>query len=162
MIDLNLHSILLWRVFATGLLTLVMSASQELGWSRISLPFIIGTIFSPRRDLALVGGFVVHIIFGCVFALLYGLVFESWGRAVWWQGALLGLYHGLFVLVALLPILPAVHPRMAGRHHGPSPTRQLEPPGFLALHYGRRTPMITLAAHMLYGSILGTFYQVAG
>ena len=33
----------------------------------------------------------------------------------------------------------------------------LEPPGLLALNYGRETPLVTLFAHVVYGAILGTF-----
>ena len=159
--ELNVPSILLWGLFATGVLTLIMSASQGIGWSRISFPFMLGTIFSGHRSRAMVVGFAAHLVAGVLFAVLYALVFESWGRAVWWTGALLGLYHGLFVLVVIASYLPTVHPRMAGRHHGPSPTRHLEPPGFMAINYGRRTPVVTLIAHVFYGGLLGAFYTLA-
>lgn len=158
---LHLGPLLLWGLFATGLLTLVMTGSQQLGWTRISFPFMLGTMFSPKRRWAMVIGFGVHLVFGCLFAVLYGLAFESWQRTSWWIGGLLGLYHGLFVLVVLIPMLPSMHPRMAGKHHGPTPTQLLEPPGFMALHYGRRTPLITLLAHIAYGIILGLFYPLA-
>lgn len=158
--SIQLGSILLWGLFATGLLTLIMSGSQGLGWSRISFPFMIGSIFSSRRSRAMLFGIGLHFVLGEVFALLYALVFESWGRATWWLGLLLGLYHGLFMLTVVLSILPTIHPRMAGKHHGPTPTRQLEPPGFMALHYGHRTPVITLLAHLVYGATLGAFYPI--
>ncbi len=57
--------------------------------------------------------------------------------------------------------MPALHLRMASEQHGPTPTRQLEPPGFLALHYGGRTPLSVILAHLIYGGILGTFYRLA-
>ena len=67
----------------------------------------------------------------------------------------------LAVLVVFLPILPGLHPRMASEHHGPEPTRALEPPGFLGLHYGRMTPLVTIISHLVYGAILGSFYELA-
>ena len=48
---------------------------------------------------------------------------------------------------------------MASELRGPTPTRQLEPPGFLALHYGRRTPIVSIVAHMAYGAMLGGMYR---
>ena len=33
--------------------------------------------------------------------------------------------------------------------------------GFLALNYGRRTPLVALLAHVIYGAILGAFYHLA-
>jgi hypothetical protein len=37
----------------------------------------------------------------------------------------------------------------------------LEPPGFMMLNYGRRTPVATLASHALYGAIVGGFIALA-
>jgi hypothetical protein len=64
------------------------------------------------------------------------------------------------VLVVAMPALLAMHPRMANEQQGPTPTRQLEPPGFLALNYGRRTPLSLILAHLVYGGILGAFYRL--
>jgi uncharacterized oligopeptide transporter (OPT) family protein len=36
----------------------------------------------------------------------------------------------------------------------------LEPPGLMALNYGRKTPILTVLAHVVYGAILGAFYQL--
>jgi hypothetical protein len=159
---MNLGSILLWGFVATIVLTTIMQGGQSLGLSRMSLPFIVGTMFTPSRDRAALVGFLVHLLNGWLFALLYALAFESWHRATWWLGAAIGLVHGLAVLVALMPVLPGFHPRMATEQRGPEPTRELEPPGFLALNYGRRTPLLALLAHLVYGAIIGGFYQLAG
>jgi hypothetical protein len=126
----------------------------------MSLPYMLGTLFTPHRGRAMVLGFVVHFGFGVAFAALYALVFEQLGTARWWLGMLLGLFHGLFMLIPTMQVLPAIHPRMASRHHGPTPTRQLEPPGFMALNYGIRTPVATLLAHAVYGAILGAVYPL--
>lgn len=155
---MNLASALLWGFVATAILTGLMAVSQGLGWSRMSIPFLLGTMFTPDRDRAMLWGVGAHFLDGWVFALLYALAFESIGRATWLIGALGGLAQGLFVLAVVIPILPALHPRMASERQGPTPTRLLEPPGFFALHYGRRTPEITLAAHVVYGMVLGVFY----
>jgi hypothetical protein len=157
----SLGSILLWGFLSTLVLTATMSASQELGLSRMSIPFMLGTMLTPDRSRAMVVGFSMHFVNGWAFALLYALVFQSLGLATWWLGALGGLVHGLVVLLVLLPLLPEVHPRMATERQGPTPTRMLQPPGFLALHYGRRTPLATLFAHLAYGGILGAFYHLA-
>ncbi len=159
---MNLPSILLWGFIATIVLTGTLSASQGLGLSRMSIPFMLGTMFTPDRDRAMGLGFLVHFLNGWLFASIYALAFENLGLATWWLGALGGLVHGLFVLLTLMPLLPGLHPRMASERHGPTPTRLLQPPGFLALHYGRRTPLITLVAHLAYGTILGSFYELVG
>ena len=49
---------------------------------------------------------------------------------------------------------------MASEQKGPTVTRQLEPPGFLALNYGYQTPISVVVAHLIYGAILGGFYKM--
>lgn len=162
MMSLDYASIFLWGFIATVFLTTLMAAGQGLGLSRMSLQLMLGTLFTANRNLAMVYGFAFHFINGWLFALFYALVFENLGLANWWLGGMIGLGQGLTVLIALMPILPYLHPRMASEYHGPEPTRQLEPPGFMALNYGRQTPLITLFAHVVYGAILGGFYRLAG
>ena len=68
--------------------------------------------------------------------------------------------HALFVLTVGMRLLPGLHPRMASEEHGPTVARQLEPPGFLALNYGVRTPVAVIVAHIVFGMILGGFYHL--
>ena len=145
---------------ATVVLTTLMSGSQAIRFTRVNIPFMLGTIFTPDRDVAKLIGFIVHLINGWVFALVYAVVFQYLGLTTWWFGAIMGLVHGLFVLVAAMPVLPGLHPRMASEQRGPTPTRQLEPPGFFALNYGRRTPLSILIAHVVYGALLGALYRL--
>jgi hypothetical protein len=158
---MNFTSILLWGFVATMMLTTCMSAGQGLGLSRMSIPFMLGTMVTPDRNRAPAIGFLLHVTMGWLFAFLYAGAFESWQWVTWWLGGGIGTVHGLTILIALMPILPGFHPRMASESRGPEPTRALEPPGFMALNYGRRTPVIALVAHVVYGSILGAFYHLA-
>ncbi|HET7563929.1 MAG TPA: hypothetical protein VFJ96_02960 [Gemmatimonadaceae bacterium] len=157
---INVPDILLWGFVATVVLTTVMAAAQQLGLSRMSIPFIVGTMFTGDRGRATAVGFAVNFVYGWVFAFIYAYAFESVNFASWWLGGFIGVVHGLAILVTIMPILPSFHPRMASEERGPEPTRALEPPGFMALNYGHRTPMITLVAHVLYGMILGGFYHL--
>lgn len=156
---MNWPNIALWGFAATIILTTVMSAAQGLGLSRMSIPFMLGTMFTDDRSRAAFVGFLVHVMTGWAFALVYAAVFESLGRATWWLGAATGMIHALAVLVAVMPVLPGLHPRMASERRGPEPTRALEPPGFLALNYGRWTPIVAIGAHVVYGALLGGLYR---
>ena len=156
---MNWRGTALWGFVATVVLTGLMSGSHGLGLTRMSLPYMLGTMFTPDRDRARLVGVLVHVVNGWLFALIYSAAFESWRRTTWWLGALIGLVHGAFVLLAGVSLIPALHPRMASEQQGPTPTRQLEPPGFMALNYGRRTPIAVLLAHLVYGAILGSFYR---
>jgi vacuolar-type H+-ATPase subunit I/STV1 len=157
---MNVPNVLLWGFVGTVFLTGLMSVSQSIGLSRMSIPFLLGTIVTAERDRATFIGFLIHFINGWIFAFIYAGALESWGRATWYLGSSIGFVHGLFVLVAAMPILPGMHPRMASEEQGPSRTQQLQPPGFMALHYGRRTPLVTIASHLIFGGIIGNFYKV--
>ncbi len=157
---MNVPGVVLWGFVATVLLTGIMSASQGMGLSRMSIPYLLGTIVTPDRDRATFVGFLLHFVNGWIFAFVYAGAFESWGRAAWWLGGGTGLVHGLFVLVAVMPVLPGMHPRMSSEAAS-ARTQQLQPPGFMALHYGRRTPLVTITAHIIFGLVLGMFYRLA-
>jgi uncharacterized membrane protein YagU involved in acid resistance len=150
----------LWALVATVAMTSVLEMSRGMGFSRLSLPFLIGTFFTSHRRWAVVLGFIAYTIGGWLFAFFYFLLFESIRLYTWWFGALAGLFHGVFLLTCVLPLLPYVHPRMASEYHAVNAIRQLEPPGFLAMNYGYHTPLSTLIGQVLYGATLGGFLQV--
>jgi hypothetical protein len=147
-----------WALFgllATAILTVVMIAAQLAGWTRLDLPLLLGTMVTADPDRARVAGFFLHLAIGEGFALGYAAVFALLDAATWWQGALLGLVHVSVALTVLVPLLPGVHPRMASARAGPASASVLEPPGLLALNYGRETPAVTIAAHLAFGIALG-------
>jgi hypothetical protein len=151
---------LIWGLLGTVAMTTVLEGAQGLGLSRLSLPFLAGTFFTGDRRWAMVVGFVFYVVGGWLFAFLYFLFFASVGLYTWWLGALVGMLHGLFLLAAALPLLPSIHPRMASEYDGASAMRQLEPPGFMGLNYGYRTPLTTLAGQAVYGAVLGGLPQL--
>ena len=159
---LNLGSLIIWSLAATGALTVLMALSQGLGWTRLSLPFLLGSMVSSHRGHAMLWGILMHLGIGMISALPYGFGMEDLDRTGWWIGAIMGVLHGSLVLTIGMPLLPYVHPRMASEYHGPTPTQQLEPPGFLARNYGNWTAALTFVGHILYGSIICAFYQLSG
>jgi hypothetical protein len=147
-----------WALFgllATALLTAAMSVSQLVGWTRLDLPLLLGTMVTGDPDKARVVGFFMHLGIGEGFALGYALAFAMLDTATWWLGALLGLVHVAVALTILVPLLPGVHPRMASNRAGPRSITTLEPPGLLGLNYGVETPAVTIGAHLLFGIALG-------
>lgn len=157
---MNVGSWLLWGFVGTIVLTTLMATSQGLGLTRMNLPYMLGTLFTPSRDRAKLIGFIVHLFNGWMFSLLYVTAFHAVGVATWWFGAFIGFVHASFVLTAGMRIVPGLHPRMASEQQGPTVARQLEPPGFLALNYGGRTPISVMLAHVAFGTIVGSFYAL--
>ena len=147
-----------WALFgllATAILTAIMTASQLVGWTRLDLPLLLGTMVTGDPDRARVVGFFMHLAFGEGFALGYAAGFALLDTATWWLGALFGLAHVAVALTILVPLLPGVHPRMASNRAGPAAGAVLEPPGLLGLNYGAQTPVVTIASHLAFGIALG-------
>jgi hypothetical protein len=153
----------LWGALAGGavgtiLLTSGLRIAQELGWTRMDIPLLLGTVFTDRRGRASVLGYAIHFGNGLLFALAYYAVFRAVGHAGWLFGALLGFVHASLAGGALLTVLlPAIHPRMGTPWSDAEETPLLEAPGFLLRNYGRRTLIWTLAGHVVYGAIVGGF-----
>ena len=152
-----------WGALAGGfvgtlVLTTMLRGASELRLTRIDLPFLLGTVLVTDRKRAKSLGYILHFLFGFTFALGYFAIFSEIGRSGWLLGAALGLAHGAFAGTALVNILlPVVHPRMGNQMSAADSVALLEPPGFLMMNYGRRTPVVVLLAHVAYGTIVGGF-----
>jgi hypothetical protein len=158
----------LWGAIAGGfvgtiVLTTALRAANELNLTRMDLPFLLGTAFSTDRAHAKALGYILHFLAGITFALIYYVIFAAIGRSGWWLGAMFGLAHGLFAGTALVSILlPLVHPRMGTPSTAAPTVALLEPPGFMMRNYGLQTPLVTVAAHIAYGTLVGGFTSLAG
>ena len=156
-----------WGAIAGGfagtlVLTTALRAANELSLTRIDLPFLLGTAFTNDRTRAKAVGYLLHFVAGIVFALVYYAVFVAIDSSGWWLGAGFGLAHGLFSGTALVSVLlPLVHPRMGTSSTAATSVALLEPPGFMMLNYGARTPLVMLAAHVAYGALVGGFVAMA-
>ncbi len=153
----------LWGALVGGLVGTVVLTSglriaQELGWTRMDIPLLLGTVFTDHRSRASVIGYLLHFANGLAFSLVYYGVFRAVGRAGWGFGAALGVVHAAFSGGALVTVLlPAVHPRMGTPWSDAEETPLLEPPGFMLVNYGRRTALWTFVVHIAYGAIVGGF-----
>jgi hypothetical protein len=139
----------LWGAAVGGLtgtfvLTTILRSASELRLTRIDLPFLL------------------HFAAGLLFSMAYYVGFVVLDRSGWRLGAAFGLIHGLFAGSALVNILlPIVHPRMGTPMSSIHSTALLEPPGFMMMNYGRSTPLVSLAAHVVFGAIVGAFTAAA-
>jgi len=145
----------------TLVMTTIMRAASELGFTRMDLALLLGTAVTENRRKARAIGYVFLFVLGIVFAAAYGEFFAVIGHASWWIGALLGALHAIFdgtVLVNVL--LPVVHPRIGTPETAANEIALIEPPGFLMLNYGRSTFLVMLIAHIAYGAVVGLIITI--
>lgn len=155
---MSLPGAIVGGLVGTLVLNSVLVAASAFGFTRMDIPFLLGTAVSRRRGRAKVIGYALHFAFGFLFAAFYYVVFWTVGQAGWLLGALLGLVHALFAGTALVNVLlPAVHPRMGTPYTAADEAPLLEAPGFMLLNYGRATPIATVVAHVAFGAIVGYF-----
>jgi hypothetical protein len=152
-----------WGALAGGavgtvVLTSGLRLAQEVGLTRMDIPLLLGTAFSDRRGRATVIGYVVHMVNGLLFSLVYAAVFAAVDEAGWLFGLALGAVHALFAGGGLVNVLlPAVHPRMGTPWTDAEETPLLEPPGFMLVNYGRHSALVNAVLHLAYGAIVGGF-----
>jgi hypothetical protein len=158
-----------WSAVAGGfagtlLLTTIIRAAGELGLTRMDIPFLLGTAFTADWIRARAIGYLLHFVFGLAFALVYYAIFVAIDASGWGVGAIFGFVHGLFAITALINVLlPVVHPRMGNQLTAAGGrVALLEPPGFMMLNYGGGTPIVTLAAHVVFGAVVGGFVGLGG
>lgn len=140
---------------ATALMTISMYSGKIMGLS-MDMPRAIGLTFVEEDSSALyVVGLLVHFVVGCLFAIVYALIFWAVGAtrsigmlAAW--GVLLGALHGLGV-GAVMGLMPQVHPRTG-------PGMAIEPPGYFGRNYGMAMPLGMMTMHLIFGGVLGVVY----
>lgn len=158
---------MIWGAVVGGLvgtlvLTTLLRGASELGLTRMDIPFLLGTAVTVDRVRAKAIGYALHFVFGLLFAFAYYAVFSVIDESGFLLGGIFGLVHALFAATALVNVLlPVVHPRMGTGFDAAGSAPLLEPPGFLLLNYGRRTPSVTIIAHIAYGAIVGGFVSLA-
>lgn len=157
----------IWPALAGGFagtlaLTTMLRTASELNLTRMDLPFLLGTAVTANRTRAKAIGYLAHFVMGLIFALGYYALFLALGRHDWWLGAAFGIGQGLFAGTVLVNVLlPLVHPRMGSVLTDAGSVALLEPPGFMARNYGIQTPAVSLVAHVLYGTVIAVFMNLA-
>jgi hypothetical protein len=139
--------------FAASLvLALALLGAAQAGLTRLDLLLLLGTVTRLRAAGARAAGFAALLVAGMAAALAYPPALGALGWDAWWQAAVLGAAHGALAVLAVGVLAPLAHPRL----RDPARTR-LERPGAALQRYGVLSAPVLIAAHVLYGAVLGAF-----
>jgi hypothetical protein len=121
---------------------------------RMDLFYLLGTMMPMRveRAVAYVLGAMMHAGMSVVFAFVHVGVFEvaeiNDDLPLW--GLLFGLVHWM-ISGTMMGMMPVMHPLVRAG--------ETENPGAFALGMGATTAMGFLMLHLLFGVLVGTFYE---
>jgi hypothetical protein len=142
------------KAFGAGVLgavvmTVIMAMARAMGMP-VNLEMILGTMMGgPPSAAKWVMGFIMHLMAGGIFGLIYAVGFEYLThRADWLVGMGFGFIHSLFAGL-FMAIMPAMHPLIP---------EQMPAPGAFMSNLGMMGVIAEIMLHLIYGAIVGAMY----
>ena len=119
---------------------------------KMNLFLLLGTMAFPSGAMAIVAGAMMHAVNSILFGLAHVGIYQAFGLetqlAAW--GLLFGFVHWV-VVGMMLWMMPMLHIRVR--------SGEIEAPGAFALNYPAMTAAGFLMLHLLFGLLVGVFYQ---
>lgn len=169
--EFSLFAALVSGFLATLIMSLFSEVASANGFTTMpTVPFILGTMFTGKREEAVRIGAVLHFaVFGTlVFGTMYATLFSIVELSPLWLGVSLGVGHGAVVGVGF-SFVDKIHPRLVEpSDDGPMPVSgilveqgrvQLVDPGVFGVNWGAFTPPTLVAAHAVYGWVFAAVYM---
>lgn len=126
------------------------------GMTRMNFLPMLGSMMAPKasRSATYGIGLVIHLMASAAFGLIHAGILtaidvDSVGAAAAWD-VVIGAVHGIGVLIVMPMMLAMAHPLVR--------SGDLERPGTLMTGFGSMTPVGSLAAHVVFGLVVGSIY----
>lgn len=157
MVEFALGPALAAGFVGTLAMTAVMMAGRAMGMTSMDMPLMIGGMMSDDEGKARRLGMTIHVLMmgTVVFGVLYGFLFAAFDSDAALTGLSIGVVHGLIFGLMVLPMMPAIHPRMKASASG----FQLDAPGVLGVGYGKGTAVGIVMAHAVYGLVVALVFK---
>jgi hypothetical protein len=131
-------------------MTVFMIVLRTLGLTSMNLEAMLGSMVTSIPDFGSWGlGFLIHLIAGGLFGIVYGFLMESLRRTGWSVGVGIAVVHTVLSGLAM-PLIGAMHPLVR--------TGQMPAPGMFASALGGTGVVLFIALHLLFGAIVGKYY----
>lgn len=151
----------------TGAMSAMMQLAASMGLTRMPpMPLVIGSMMSGDKEKASRIGLMIHfVVMGTlVFGIGYAALFAAFDDASIGAGALIGLVHGVVVGAMAMPMMAAIHPRMAASAGSAGSVTveggqvSLSAPGVFGTRWGGMTPIGMIAGHVVFGVVMALVY----
>jgi len=104
---MNILNAVIAGLVATIVFTMVLKMAPKMGMPKMDIVSLLGSMFSAKSNQAL--GWMMHLMIGIVFALIYAFLWSSGiGAATWTSGLVFGAIHWLIVGMAM-GMIPMMH-----------------------------------------------------
>ena len=147
---MDILSAIISGIVGTIGISVVMAVAPLMGMPKMDIVGLLSTMFGkPNRVL----GWMMHMMMGVVFALIYAFLWSvGIGSPSWLFGLIFGAVHWLIVGM-IMAMIPLMH---AGIKSG-----DVEPPGLWMTNQGGMMAFLGgLMGHMIFGLIVALVYAL--
>jgi len=146
----NLLSAVISGILGTLAISMVMAVAPKMGMPKMDIVDMLSTMFGkPNRVL----GWMMHLMMGVVFALVYVFLWSiGIGSAGWLSGLIFGAGHWMIVglMMGLIPIM-----------HVGIKSGDVEAPGLWMTNQGGMLSFVGgLMGHMVFGLVVALVYVI--
>ncbi len=147
---MNLLSAVISGILGTLAISMVMAVAPKMGMPKMDIVGMLSTMFGkPNRVL----GWMMHLMMGVVFALVYVFLWSiGIGSAGWLSGLIFGAGHWMIVGL-MMGLIPIMH---VGIKNG-----DVEAPGLWMTKQGGMLSFVGgLMGHMVFGLVVALVYAI--
>ena len=147
---MNVLSAVISGILGTFAISAVMAVAPMMGMPKMNIVDMLSTMFGKSN---LVLGWMMHLMMGAMFALIYAFLWSHGiGSPGWISGLIFGAAHWLMVGL-MMAVIPIVH---AGIKNG-----DVEAPGLWMTNQGGMLAFIGgLMGHMVFGLVVALVYAI--
>ncbi|MBI3167828.1 MAG: hypothetical protein HYZ22_05080 [Chloroflexi bacterium] len=146
---MNILSAVIAGVVASLVFSMVLAMAPKMGMPKMDIVSLLGSMFSAKSNLVL--GWMMHLMMGVVFALIYAFLWSAGiGGATWVGGLIFGTVQSL-VVGMIMGMIPMMH---VGIKSG-----AVKAPGlWMTNNGGAMAFMGGLVGHMIFGAVIALVY----
>ncbi|GAB4548559.1 MAG: hypothetical protein Fur002_25460 [Anaerolineales bacterium] len=146
---MNILNAVISGIVATLVFTMILKMAPKMGMPNMDIVDLLGSMFSQKSNAAL--GWMMHLMMGAVFAVIYAFLWSSGiGAPNWTSGLAFGAVHWLIVGV-MMAAIPMMH---VGIKSG-----AVKAPGmWMTNNGGAMAFMGGLVGHMIFGVVVALVY----
>jgi len=146
---MNILSAVIAGAVASLVFSIVLAMAPRMGMPRMDIVSLLGSMFSAKSNQAL--GWMMHLMMGIVFALVYAFLWSSGISGATWVGGLIFGAVQWLVVGMVMGMMPMMH---VGIKSG-----AVKAPGlWMTNNGGLMAFMGGLVGHMVFGTVIALSY----